>query len=188
MRKLAVYCGASLGKDSEVVTATEELGQYLAQNHIDLVYGGGRVGLMGILANQVLDFGGNVHGIIPNQLAERGAALERLTDLTVVENMSVRKQRMLDLSDGCLALPGGPGTLEEIIEAFSWARLGNNNSPCVFYNINGYYDELKKMFDTMTAQGFLSIEDRQKLFFSDSLEKIFNFMNNYIPPKIRQYQ
>ncbi|KMY81010.1 lysine decarboxylase [Leuconostoc mesenteroides subsp. dextranicum] len=187
MKKLAVYCGASLGKDSAVVTATKKLGQYLAMNHIDLVYGGGRVGLMGILANQVLDLGGNVYGIIPNQLADRGAALERLTDLTIVENMSVRKQKMLDLSDGCLALPGGPGTLEEIIEAFSWARLGNNNNPCVFYNIDGYYDELKKMFDTMTAHGYLTEEDRQKLLFSDSLEIIFDFMNNYIPPKIRKY-
>lgn len=187
MKKLAVYCGASLGKDSAVVTATKELGQYLAMNHIDLVYGGGRVGLMGILANQVLDFGGYVHGIIPTQLAERGAALERLTDITIVENMSVRKQKMLDLSDGCLALPGGPGTLEEIIEAFSWARLGNNNNPCVFYNIDGYYDELKNMFDTMTAHGFLTVEDRQKLLFSDSLGSIFDFMNSYIPPKIRKY-
>lgn len=94
---------------------------------------------------------------------------------------------MLELSDGCIALPGGPGTLEEIIEAFSWARLGDNNNPCVMYNVQGYYDDLKHMFDLMTDKGFLTRKDRSKLFFSNSLENIGTFMSCYIPPKIREY-
>ncbi|WP_369403784.1 LOG family protein [Fructilactobacillus florum] len=101
--------------------------------------------------------------------------------------MAVRKQRMLDLSDACLALPGGPGTLEEIIEAFSWAVLGQSSNPCAFYNVDGYYTQLANMFDRMTADGYLTDDNRAKLYFSDSFSDIFNFMENYQQPKIREY-
>ncbi|GAJ25789.1 lysine decarboxylase family [Liquorilactobacillus sucicola DSM 21376 = JCM 15457] len=187
MKKIAVYCGASEGNDVAYQQAAIKLGTYLATHDLELVYGGGGVGLMGILAKQVLFEGGKVHGVMPQELVERGAAFARLTDLKVVENMSVRKQTMLAISDGSIALPGGPGTLEEIIEAFSWARLGDNPNPCVFYNVNGYYNPLKTMFDEMTKKEFLTAADRKKLLFSDSLEDIFDFMAAYIPPKIRTY-
>lgn len=187
MKKIAVYCGASTGNDEIYQTATIQLGNYLVEHELELVYGGGGVGLMGTLASQVLEQGGQVHGIMPQELVDREAAFKKLTDLQIVPNMSARKQAMLDLSDGCIALPGGPGTLEEIIEAFSWARLGNNENPCVFYNVDGYYNSLKDMFDQMTQKAFLTVEDRQKLLFSDSLDQIFSFMENYIPPKIRKY-
>lgn len=101
--------------------------------------------------------------------------------------MSARKAEMMNISNGCIALPGGIGTLEEITQAFSWARLGDNPNPCVFYNVNGYYDLLAKMFDKMTSEGFLSAADRKKVLFSDSLDEIYTFMTNYTPPKIRQY-
>ncbi|MFD1470972.1 LOG family protein [Companilactobacillus mishanensis] len=187
MERIAVYCGASEGNDDIYKDAAIKLADYLVDHKLDLVYGGGGVGLMGILAKEVLNKGGKVLGIMPHELVDRGAACDGLTVLKVVENMSVRKEKMLELSDGCIALPGGPGTLEEIIEAFSWARLGDNSNPCVFYNVDGYYDPLKQMFDDMTAKGFLTQEDNDKLFFSDSLDDIWMFMETYIPPKIREY-
>lgn len=187
MKRIAVYCGASKGNKSLHTDATVQLGTYLAEHNLELVYGGGGVGLMGLLANTVLDNGGKVHGVMPQELVDRGASLDRLTDLKVVDNMSTRKKTMLNDSDGCIALPGGPGTLEEIIEAFCWARLGDNDNPCVFYNVAGYYDSLRDMFDNMVQNGYLTQSDRSKLLFSDSLTEIFEFMENYIPPKIRQY-
>lgn len=187
MKKIAVYCGASIGNSNIYSQAAVNVADWLVAHDLDLVYGGGGVGLMGTLAREVLDQNGRVYGIMPNELVDRGAAFEGLTDLKVVSNMSIRKQQMLEASDGCLALPGGPGTLEEIIEAFSWARLGDNLNPCVLYNVNGYFNPLKEMFDNMTNQGFLTKTDREKLLFSDNLDDIYEFMQGYVPPKIREY-
>ncbi|WP_025023871.1 TIGR00730 family Rossman fold protein [Companilactobacillus nodensis] len=187
MKRIAVYCGASIGNDDIYKKAAVKLADWLVENNLDLVYGGGGVGLMGTLAQEVLSKNGEVYGIMPQELVDRGAAFEGLTDLKVVSNMSIRKQRMLELSDGCIALPGGPGTLEEIIEAFSWARLGDNDNPCVLYNVDGYFDPLKLMFDSMVDKGFLTEADREKLFFSDSLDDIYQFMDGYVPPMIRKY-
>lgn len=186
MKKIAVYCGASSGNDKIYQDAALQLADWLVANDLELVYGGGKVGLMGMLANEVRSQDGIVHGVITQELYDRGTAFEDC-DLQIVSDMSVRKKTMLDLSDGCIALPGGPGTLEEIIEAFSWARLGDNNNPSVFFNVAGYYDPLKTMFDQMTAKEFLSAEDREKLLFSNSLDSIYQFMENYVPPKIRTY-
>ncbi|KRL67219.1 hypothetical protein FC27_GL002066 [Companilactobacillus versmoldensis DSM 14857 = KCTC 3814] len=187
MKNIAVYCGASVGNDEMYQDATVELARWLVKNDYNLVYGGGGVGLMGILAREVLAAGGKAYGVMPQELVDRGAAYDGLTELRIVKNMSERKQTMLKMSDGCIALPGGPGTLEEIIEAFSWARLGDNNNPCILYNVGGYYDYLKQAFDLMTKKGFLTKKDRYKLFFSDSLENVGTFIECYIPPEIRQY-
>ncbi len=163
------------------------MAKWLVENDYALVYGGGKFGLMGILAKTVLQNGGQVYGVLPKELAARGTALENLTDLEVVDNMSIRKRRMIELSDACIALPGGPGTLEEISEAFSWARIGDNDNPCILYNVADYYRPLEKMYDEMTEQGFLTQTDREKLLFSDSLIEIGDFIKGYVPPKIRQY-
>lgn len=187
MKNIAVYCGASTGHDEVYQQSAIKVADWLVDNDLNLVYGGGGVGLMGILAKEVLAKGGKVYGIMPKELVDRGASYDGLTELKVVKDMSERKNMMLEMSDGCIALPGGPGTLEEIIEAFSWARLGDNSNPCVLYNVQGYYSYLKAMFDYMTEQGFLSRKDRSKLFITDSLENISTFMNSYIPPKIREY-
>ncbi len=188
MQSIAVYCGASTGNKEIYKNAAKKIGDWLVSHDLELVYGGGGIGLMGILAKEVIKNHGQVHGIMPKQLVDRNASFEGLTNLTIVENINVRKQKMMDLSDGCLALPGGPGTLEEITEAFSWARLGDNQNPCVFYNVNGYYDPLKAMFDNMVTNAFLPKDDREKLLFSNSLDNIYKFMNSYIPPKIRTYK
>lgn len=184
-KKIAVYCGASAGNLAIYHQAAQELGHYLATHHLELIYGGSRVGLMATLASTVLDDGGTVHGVITQELVDRGAAAQNLSELTIVPDMSQRKQTMLSLADGCIALPGGPGTLEEIIEAFSWARLGDNPNPCAFFNVNHYYDPLANLFDQMVQQGFLTSEHRTKLLFADQLPTIFNFMASYTPPTIR---
>lgn len=184
-QKIAVYCGAATGHSPVYIKAATHLGQYLAEHQLELVYGGGSVGLMAVLANAVMDAGGKVHGVMPKELVDRGAAAMNITDLTVVANMAIRKQTMLDMANGCIALPGGPGTLEEIIEAYSWARIGDNANPCAFYNVNHYYDPLKTMFDQMVQQGFLTAEHRSKVLFADDLPEIFNFMADYTPPTIR---
>ncbi len=186
LKKIAVYCGAASGNDKIYQKSALQLADWLVANDLELVYGGGKVGLMGILASEVRLQGGIVHGVITQELYDRKTAFKDC-DLQIVSDMSVRKKTMLDLSDGCIALPGGPGTLEEIIEAFSWARLGDNSNPSAFFNVAGYYDPLKTMFDQMTNKEFLSVEDREKLLFSDSLDNIYHFMENYIPPKIRTY-
>lgn len=187
MKSVAVYCGAAPGNDPAYQNATKKLAKWLVNHDLTLVYGGGGVGLMGLLASTVLELGGVVHGIMPKELVDRGASMDGLTSLEVVPNMDIRKQKMLAQSDGCIALPGGPGTLEEISEAFSWARIGDNDDPCVIYNVQGYYDPLKKMFDEMTEKEFLTVEDRKKLLFSDSLSEIYKFMTTYTAPKIRTY-
>ncbi|WP_413627021.1 TIGR00730 family Rossman fold protein [Fructilactobacillus vespulae] len=188
MKSIAVYCGAASGNDIKYQEATKQLANWIVTNDYQLVYGGGGFGLMGLLAQTVLKLGGKVYGIMPKELFERGAAQTGLTDFEVVENMSIRKRRMLELSDACIALPGGPGTLEEISEAFSWARIGDNNNPCVLFNVFGYYDSLKDFFDEMTEKEFLTQHDRDKLLFSDSLITIDKFINSYIPPEVRKYK
>ncbi len=186
MSRIAVYCGANVG-EPVYISAAKALGKWLVANNYGLVYGGGGVGLMGILAKTVLMQDGRVTGIMPRNLYQRGAALDELEDLVVVPDMATRKAEMLRMADGCIALPGGPGTLEEIVEAYSWARIGDNDAPCAFYNVNGYWDPLKAMFDQMVASGFLSEEHRSKLLFATDLDEIGPFFANYTPPTVRQY-
>lgn len=186
MKKIAVYCGASAGNILDQRIASK-IGHWLVANNYDLIYGGGGVGLMGILAKTVLEAGGKVHGYMPENLYLRGAAYQGLTDLTIVPNMAIRKQKMMAAADVCLALPGGAGTLEEIIEAYSWARVGDNPNPCILYNEDGYYDLLQQFFKQMVEKGFLSKKHYQKLCFAKNLQQLTNFIANYTPPKIRQY-
>lgn len=187
MKSIAVYCGASAGRNKVYEESAVQLGQWIARKAYKLVYGGGKVGLMGILASTVLNEQGYVTGIMPKLLADRGVAYEGLSELIIVSNMPERKQKMIAYSDCCIALPGGPGTLEEITEAISWARLGENTSPCIFFNVNHYYDLIAQVYDRMVEEGFLTRDDRDKILITDSLDKIDQFIANYTPPKIRQY-
>lgn len=184
---IVVYCGANSGNNKEYTLATEKLGAWIAKNNNSLVYGGGAVGLMRTVADSVLNNKGKVTGIMPEFLAAREIAHKDLTELIVVETMSERKQKMIELGDAFIALPGGPGTLEEITEVVSWARLGKNNSPCIFYNYKGFYNSIMTLYDTMVQEGFLTQEDRDKILFSESLVEIGAFINNYTPPEVRQY-
>ncbi|WP_207696483.1 hypothetical protein DOK67_0001404 [Enterococcus sp. DIV0212c] len=188
MKKIAVYCGASVGNKSIYQERTKELGQWMSNNQYDLVYGGGNVGLMGILADTVIENSGKAIGVMPTFLLDRELAHQGITEMHIINDMHERKRKMIDLADCYLALPGGPGTLEEISEVVSWGRVGEHQNPCIFFNVDGYYDLLAEFFDKMVADGFLTKEDRAKIYFSDSLDEIQQFIDTFIPPTIRQYK
>ena len=185
--KIIVYCGASSGNDPIYLQTTEKFGKWIAENDHTLIYGGGKVGLMGTIADTVLKNHGKVIGVIPSFLIERELAHPQLTEMLIVQSMAERKQKMLELGDACIALPGGPGTLEEITEMISWARVGQNENPCVLFNEKGFYDPLKNLYDSMVENQFLTPEDRSKTLFSNSLSEIDHFIHNYTPPFVRNY-
>lgn len=184
---IVVYCGASNGNDPIYQQAAEKLGGWIAEQKHTLIYGGGKAGLMGIIADSVIAKNGEVIGVIPTFLRNRELAHPNLTKMYTVDTMSERKQKMLDLGDACIALPGGPGTLEEITEMISWSRVGQNPNPCVLFNENGFYDPLKDLYDHMVKSGFLSTQDREKTLFSNSLNEISEFIQEYTPPEVRTY-
>lgn len=177
MNSICVFCGSSPGVLPAYAEAASRLGRTLADMEIDLVYGGAGVGLMGILAETVLDGGGHVTGVIPRALADREIACSRLDDLRVVASMHERKALMAELSDGFVALPGGIGTLEEFVEILTWAQLGIHRKPCGLLNVCGYYDQLLGFFDRMTEQGFLSRESREMVLVDDDPELLLMRMN-----------
>ena len=158
--RLCVFCGSRTGQDPRFTQAAIELGTLLAQRKIGVVYGGGRVGLMGVLADAARAQGGEVIGVIPQSLAEREIAHSGLSELHVVESMHDRKALMADLSAGFIALPGGFGTLEEFCEVITWSQLGIHRKPCGLLNVGGYFDQLIAMFDKGVMQGFIPAENR----------------------------
>lgn len=185
--KIAVYCGANKGNQKIYEEAAHSLGTWLADHQHTLVFGGGKAGLMGAVADAVLAKNGQAIGVIPTFLKERELAHPDLTHMYVVDTMSQRKLKMAELAQAFIALPGGPGTLEEISEMVSWARVGQNPYPCIFFNAGNYYAPLEKMFDEMVENGFLSPEDRSKVLFSDSLNEIAEFIAHYQPPLPQKY-
>lgn len=184
---IIVYCGASKGNTPIYELSAKKLAQWIVKNNHRLIYGGGKAGLMGVLADTVLENGGQAVGVIPTFLEKRELAHPELSELIVVNSMSDRKAKMLSLGDACIALPGGPGTLEEITEVVSWSRIGQNNNPCIFYNENNFYNPIRIMYDNMVEMAFLSKSDRNKILFSDSLDEIGKFIDDYTPPVIRKY-
>jgi uncharacterized protein (TIGR00730 family) len=155
-----VFCGSRPGVDPAFVSVATALGRALAQRGVELVYGGGRVGLMGAVADATMAAGGRVIGIIPRSLAEAEVAHQGITDLRIVESMHERKAMMASLSDGFIALPGGFGTFEEFCEVVTWVQLGIQQKPCVLANLGGYYDPLVALFDRGVTAGFISEHHR----------------------------
>jgi uncharacterized protein (TIGR00730 family) len=152
---LCVYCGSSPGTDPAFVAAAQAFGETLAKNNIRLIYGGGSVGLMGTLANAVLDHGGHVTGIIPEFLTKRERPRRVAQELIVVPDMHARKRSMFDRADGFVALPGGLGTLEELVEQLTWAQLGRHRKPILIANIAGYWDPLLRLIEHMRTVKFV---------------------------------
>ncbi len=183
MNKICVFCGSRPGLLPEYVEAAAELGRILAAMEMGLVYGGGGIGLMRIIAESVLDAGGHVTGIIPRALAEKEIALTRLDDLRIVSSMHERKALMAELSDGFIALPGGIGTIEEFVEVLTWAQLGIHHKPCGLLNISGYYDQLLAFFDHMADHGFISRESLEMVMVDDDPERLLMRMNLFRSPE-----
>lgn len=173
---ITVYLGANEGNDPLLRKAVAELGAWIGQSGNALVYGGSKNGLMGVLADSVLNAGGNVTGVEPQFFIENEFQHNGLTKLIVTKNMSERKTKMIELGNAFIAFPGGTGTLEEISEVISKVSLKQLNAPCIIYNLNGYYDSLKALLAHMIDMG-LSSEERQKgVYFAESLEQIKNIL------------
>jgi hypothetical protein len=171
-----VFCGSSPGRNPRYVESARALGAAFAERGIELVYGGGRVGIMGVVADAVLAAGGNVIGIIPHSLERREVAHPGPIDLRVVGSMHERKALMAELSDGFIALPGGVGTFEEFCEAVTWVQLGIQQKPCLLANIAGYYDPMIAMFDRAVDEGFIAPHFREIVETFPSIEAILDRM------------
>lgn len=182
MKRLCVYCGSSAGFGNSYREAANDLGKHLASSGIDLVYGGGSKGLMGVLANAVLAAGGKARGVIPQSLFDKEVAHGGLTELHVVSSMHERKSLMAVLSDGFVALPGGYGTLEEIIEVLTWGQLQFHDKPCGFLNIDGYFDHLLAYLDHATSEGLLRTEHRHMLLVASTPAELLAKFERYEPP------
>lgn len=188
IKRLAIYCGALDGKDPDYHAAAVGVGSWMAEHQIELVYGGGQYGLMGAVAQGVLNNGGVVHSVLTQELFDRGIALDGVTDRVITPNMDRRKEKMMDMADGMIAFPGGLGTLEEISQAASWTTVGDNAKPVAFYNYRGYYDDLKNQLVKMNQAGFLEDVYLKNICFADRMDEICQFMSDYHAPQHRTYQ
>ncbi|OAB29530.1 hypothetical protein SAMN05444395_106164 [Flavobacterium fryxellicola] len=179
MKRITVFCGSSMGTDEIFKSQATLLGQTLANQNIELVYGGANVGLMGAVADGVLSQGGKVIGVIPFFLQSKELAHTNLTELIVVDTMHDRKTKMDELCDGVIAMPGGFGTLEELFEMLTWAQLGLHKKPIGILNTNGFYDALIVLIQTMVDKGFLKTVNQEMLLVSDTIAELLDKMKNY---------
>jgi len=174
--RVCVYCGSKTGQNGAFISRTKELGYQLAGNNIGLVYGGGSVGLMNEIANATLSRGGQVHGVIPQHLYEMEVAHEQLTALHITDTMHERKAMMAELSDAFIALPGGFGTFEELMEAITWLQLGIHDKRVILFNIDGYYDKLIAFIDEAVQNGFITSDNRDRLKVADDVEDCLSYL------------
>ncbi len=179
MQSIVVYCASSLGVNPIHNEVAVELGEKMAANGIRLIYGGGGFGLMGNVANAVLQNGGEVTGVIPNFLADLEVAHTTLTELHFVETMHERKFKMVQLAKGVIALPGGYGTLDELFEILAWRQLKLYDGPIAIVNTNGYYDLMLQQLDRMVADGFLKAENRTLLLVADSVDEVLKMISEF---------
>lgn len=182
MKSLCVFCGSSFGTSPATKKLAQLLGQTLAIEGITLVYGGASVGLMGLLADAAMAKGGEVVGVMPEQLVAREVAHPSLNELIIVKNMHERKAKMAELSDGFIALPGGLGTLEELFEVLTWAQLGLHQKPCGLLNSEGYYDSLINFLDQAVAAEFIKPAHRNLLMVSDTPTQLLTMFGDYKAP------
>ena len=174
MRRICVYAGSNPGSDRAYANSARDLARLLAERDIGLVYGGGHVGLMGVLADTVLEAGGEAIGVMPQALVDREISHTGLTELHVVASMHERKALMAELSDAFVAVPGGIGTLEELIEVYTWSQLGIHSKACGVLNVRGYYDALAAFLDHALDEGFLPRSSRDKLTVAANAESLLD--------------
>ena len=187
LKKICVYCGSSSGKSPAYAEAATQLGRAMQQRGIGLVYGGAAVGIMGAVADAVLEAGGEAIGVIPKSLAIKEVAHHQLTELHVVGSMHERKAMMAELSDGFIALPGGWGTLEELFEMLTWAQLGFHKKPCGLLNVNGYYDGLIGFLDHAFEQQFVNELYRPMLLTAQQPEELLDQYASYQAPVVHKW-
>jgi uncharacterized protein (TIGR00730 family) len=183
MKRICVFCGSGLGRKPEYIEAAKNLGDTLARHHIGMVFGGGQVGLMGVIAQAVHQHKGEVIGVIPQALYDKEVAFTDLPDLRIVKSMHERKALMEKLSDGFIAMPGGLGTIEEFFEVLTWAQLGMHGKPCGILNVCHYFDKLINFLDNVVNQGFIEPEHRDIILIDENPESLLKKFKAYLPPK-----
>jgi uncharacterized protein (TIGR00730 family) len=187
VQRICVYCGSNSGSRPEYAEAARDLANVLVRHDLELVYGGADKGIMGVIADEVLALGGKVHGVIPKMLCEKEAAHQNLTELHVVASMHDRKSMMAALSDGFIAMPGGFGTLEEIIEIITWGQLKFHDKPCGLLNVEGYFDHLLAYLDHASAEGFLRTENRAMMLHDESAVGLVQQFDKYTAPVVQKW-
>ncbi|MCP3763346.1 TIGR00730 family Rossman fold protein [Domibacillus sp. A3M-37] len=188
MKRIAVFCGSADGASIEYKAGAALLGQTLAAQGIGLVYGGSSTGLMGTVADAVLQNGGEAIGVIPTLLEEREIAHTQLTELHIVGSMHERKAKMAELADAFIVLPGGAGTMEEFFEVFTWAQIGLHQKPIGLLNVARYFDPLVSFFDHMTDERFLQEQYRTMLLVDKSPERLLETFHTYTPPSVKTHE
>lgn len=187
MKRIAVFCGSSSGSNGIYKEHAVKLGRALAGKSIELVFGGGKVGLMGVLADAALEAGGRVVGVIPGFLNIKEVAHEGVSELITVSSMHERKALIYEISDGFIALPGGFGTLDELFETLTWGQLGLHRKPVGIFNINGYFSDVLKAIDSMVREGFLKEINRNMVLESDRIGELLERMETYQAPSVPKW-
>lgn len=187
LKNICVFCGSSEGNDIQIINTAKTLGKTIADQGYTLVYGAAKIGIMGILAKEVLDHKGSVIGIIPEFLKKKEVVHLGLTQLITTQNMHERKLYMQEQSDAFIALPGGMGTLEELFEIITWLQLGLHDKPIGLLNINGFYDALLSQLEEMVKRGFLKMENYNLLLVSESIADLFSKLNQFQAPRIPKW-
>jgi uncharacterized protein (TIGR00730 family) len=187
MKRIAVFCGSSAGKDVVYTIQAKQLGEVLAKRNVELVYGGAIVGLMGAVAAGVLENGGKAIGVIPAFLQAKEIAHDHLTELILVNSMHERKMKMNELCDGVIALPGGFGTLDELFEMLTWAQLGLHQKPVAILNTNGYYNALLDLVQTMVDKAFVKPINQQMIIVSENIDELLEKMEQYVAPAVDKW-
>ena len=183
-KRVCVYCGSGVGGHDGYAEAARGLGRALVERGIGLVFGGGRIGMMGVLAQTVLQGGGEAIGVIPKDLMDKGLGLATATSMRVVETMHARKALMAELADAFIAMPGGFGTAEEFFEALTWAQLGLHTKPCGLLNVKGYFDDLIRFVDHAVREEFIDLTNRTLLLVDDSPEALLAKLDAWKPPAV----
>ncbi|MCS6968226.1 MAG: TIGR00730 family Rossman fold protein [Cytophagales bacterium] len=186
MKNLCVYCGAQPGHHQVYSQVVAQVGNFMAQRNIRLIYGGAKVGLMGVLADAVLQAGGRVTGVIPDFLLQTEIGHNQINELIIVRSMHERKTRMFEMADAFLALPGGIGTCEALFEILTWAQLGLHHKPIGLLNVNNYFDKLLEFFDTIAKEGLCKPECRRLLLHDNNIEALYEKMLTYTPITVQK--
>ena len=187
INSICVYCGSSSGRLDAYASAAFSLAESLVSRNIKLVYGGASIGIMGMVADEVLKLGGHVIGVIPKALAHKEVMHNHLTELHITQSMHERKMLMAELSDGFIALPGGIGTLEELFEIWTWAQLGFHNKPCGLLNVEGYYDLLIQFLNHVLAEQFVQQHHHAMLIVEKNPDALIDLYVNYQPPAVQHW-
>ena len=185
VRRICVFCGSKVGARGSYGSCAAELGELLVRERIGLVFGGGSVGLMGVIADAVLENGGEVIGVIPEVLAKKELLHTQVSDMRVVADMHSRKALMVELADAFIALPGGYGTFEELFEVITWAQLGLHRKNIGLFNVDGYFDALVKLIDDAVAEGFVEASHRDLIVVESAAQRLLDRLRDHVPPRVR---